>query len=203
MMGRDGIALSLLISTLLHHVIANPTYTPPECLEWELSKTAPQVCSSCLPDVPVNCTRDFTVNVDAGSHTVDMDSVINVTCCHNLPVNVSLNFTWYIYNALRGRDPRVSVEINQTVTVVCNVLSPCGSFNSSQEIQETLKESNMNSSIVLLICGLGAVFIFILLGIAMKIMLRRGEAQNQARKRRRQEEMQSTNSTTTAVANYW
>ncbi|KAG9281239.1 hypothetical protein AMEX_G4029 [Astyanax mexicanus] len=212
-MGVAGAGLTyLLFSTLLfsvflaHQVLADSLCVPYQCLNCSASGNC-QLCSntsvanstSCI-DAPKICIIDAAVKLIADSFQVEERSALTVDCNHSLPQNMNTSFMWLINNnEMMGEiNSSLVVKINETIKLACTVFSPCGKFSSnSQEI--TIKDG---SGLIILICGVGAVVVIVILGVVMKIIIKRNEVQNEARKRQRQARMQNISSTT-EVTGYW
>ncbi|MCI4381577.1 hypothetical protein PGIGA_G00253560 [Pangasianodon gigas] len=178
---------SLLISTLIYHVLSN---------SFSAADKGFQPCSQNLTQCPPgNVTvqmKNYSVN-NCGTN-------VHVTCNTSLPPNLICGFEWWQdQKKIDGQNQSTLVQkITKKVIVSCTVLSPCGNFTSSSN------EINCNETdvaTVLLICGVGAFIVILMFGITMKIMLKRGEVERQARRQQRQA-MQSNDSTAT-VTSYW
>ncbi|XP_060742908.1 uncharacterized protein LOC132856999 isoform X2 [Tachysurus vachellii] len=177
----------LLIVTQIYNVLSVNTTSSPEC------QPCPQDSTKvlCLPG---------NVTVQVKNNSTNTSTYENMTCYTNLSPNMINGFEW-LKN--QQKIPNVNQSflvqnITQKTTYTCTVLSLCGNFNSTIfEIGSTRNQFH----VVLLICGVGAVFIILTFGISMKIMLKRGEVQRQARRQQRQA-MQSNESTATTIS-YW
>ncbi|XP_058264584.1 uncharacterized protein LOC131365030 [Hemibagrus wyckioides] len=148
------------------------------------------------------CPQNWTdVRCLPGNVTVQVisNSSSNLTCHNNLPPGLIDGFKWAInQNVIAGNTQSIfNAKITDKMTFTCTVLTPCGNFTSSP--YQTVGHSN-SGAIILLICGIGAVFVILMFGITMKIMLKRGEVRRQARRQQRQ--VQSNDSTATVVS-YW
>ncbi|KAL6473938.1 hypothetical protein MHYP_G00174990 [Metynnis hypsauchen] len=201
-----GVGLTyILTSTLLYHVLADRTCMPLECLNCSLPNSGK--CLQCsrndtnFCDVHENCSKDFNVQVNATSFTVDEGTQLSVTCVQDLPQNLSITFEWSNNNQLINGENRsiLVMKVKEKLKLSCTVRSPCGNFTSaSQDVTV-----NDQAGIILLICGVSAAVIIILLAVVMKVMIKRNEVQREARKRQRQAHMQDMSSTATTVTRYW
>ncbi|KAK2834225.1 hypothetical protein Q7C36_014926 [Tachysurus vachellii] len=157
-------------------------------------------CQPCPQDSTKVLCLPGNVTVQVKNNSTNTSTYANMTCYTNLSPNMINGFEW-LKN--QQKIPNVNQSflvqnITQKTTYTCTVLSLCGNFNSTIfEIGSTRNQFH----VVLLICGVGAVFIILTFGISMKIMLKRGEVQRQARRQQRQA-MQSNESTATTIS-YW
>ncbi|XP_053498460.1 uncharacterized protein LOC128618704 isoform X2 [Ictalurus furcatus] len=155
------------------------------------------VMSACHSPTAGNITAQVTNLSPATSCFTN----VNVTCETNLSLNLIYGFEWQKdQNNIDSNKQNILVQkIKKNVTLTCTVLSSCGNVTSSSYNITSCPEDNITT--VLLICGAGAIIVIFMFAITMKIMLKRGEAQRQARRQQRQV-MQSNDSTAT-VTSYW
>ncbi|KAF7702351.1 uncharacterized protein LOC124392017 isoform X2 [Silurus meridionalis] len=174
----------LLIFTMIYHVLSVLADK-----EW-------QPCSQNFTQV--YCPSNITVEVKAMTDVNNCGENVNMICNTNLPLNLTCGFKW---NGEQNQTDSNNQSINQIISnkkaFICTVLSPCGNFSSSSYEQKCKDQL----TIVLLICGIGAILIILVFGMTMKIILKRGEVQRQARRQQRQA-MQSNDSTATTTS-YW
>ncbi|XP_047675176.1 uncharacterized protein LOC125145648 isoform X3 [Tachysurus fulvidraco] len=156
-------------------------------------------CQPCPPDPKEVRCLPGNVTVQVKNNSPNTNTYVNMTCYTNLSTNMIDGFEW-VKNQQKIPDNQSFLvqKITQKTNFTCTVLTPCGNFSSS--IFE-IGSHGHQVLIVLLICGVGAVFIILTFGISMKIMLKRGEVQRQARRQQRQV-MQSNESTATTIS-YW
>ncbi|XP_047675174.1 uncharacterized protein LOC125145648 isoform X1 [Tachysurus fulvidraco] len=156
-------------------------------------------CQPCPPDPKEVQCLPGNVTVQVKNNSPNTNTYVNMTCYTNLSTNMIDGFEW-VKNQQKIPDNQSFLvqKITQKTNFTCTVLTPCGNFSSS--IFE-IGSHGHQVLIVLLICGVGAVFIILTFGISMKIMLKRGEVQRQARRQQRQV-MQSNESTATTIS-YW
>ncbi|KAK3526336.1 hypothetical protein QTP70_024278, partial [Hemibagrus guttatus] len=150
-----------------------------------------------LSDISTLSPGNFTVQVRVNYSTR------TVTCDNNLPPDVINGFVWVInQNVTAENNKSISVpKIKNKMTFTCTVLTQFGNFTSPSYEASMPEVPGKSVGIVLMVCGIGAFFVILMFGITMKIMLKRGEIQRQARRQQRQA-MQSNDSTATVIS-YW
>ncbi|ROL41117.1 hypothetical protein DPX16_2617 [Anabarilius grahami] len=130
---------------------------------------------------------------------VNEDSDVTVTCTHDLP-NGSIS--WLQDNELQKGENKETFQIKNILeekNISCNVKSVCGVLSSTITI--TVKAGN--HMMIIMICVGGAAALLMLFAVGMKIVLRRGQVQSQARKRQRQQNMENIHSTVNTVTSYY
>ncbi|KAK7140893.1 hypothetical protein R3I93_015132 [Phoxinus phoxinus] len=196
---------TLLITVCFLHLLdrgigESGTCKHAECLNCLFSNAS----QNSTNDVRENCTiKDFNVTIKSQTNetTVDEGSDVTLTCVHDLP-NVSINsFRWEKDNELQGETSETFQikTILESCLVDCNVDSICGVFNSNITI--TVKPGS--HMVVILVCVGAAAALLMMFAIGMKISLRRGQVQSQARKRQRQQNMENIHSTVNTVTSYY
>ncbi|KAK6298298.1 hypothetical protein J4Q44_G00313530 [Coregonus suidteri] len=137
-----------------------------------------------------------TLNSISGFSVYEGDD-LTIDCTHNLPVGLRnlLVFVWLKDNHCLEGENNSNLTLKRVVTktngiYVCTIQSPCGNFTSdSREIK--VEDLTM---LTIVICGVSAVVLILVLGIGMKIMLKKEFAKT---KNRRQQNAQNLQSTTT------
>ncbi|XP_072529668.1 uncharacterized protein [Salminus brasiliensis] len=190
----------LLFSTLLFFSGQVMVYSARVHFECLLNCTAVTVENCKLCSNTSEACFDVSVQLKAEPETVNEGTELAVVCNHNLPQNLTLGFTWQQNKDVKtSKNNSVLLKIKEKTTLTCIVQSLCGNFSSAAQ------DININdqSGFILLICGVSAVVVIILLAVAMKIIIKRNQAQNEARKRQRQAHMQNISSTSTTITGYW
>ncbi|XDV37768.1 hypothetical protein PO909_007323 [Leuciscus waleckii] len=202
MLGRGimfGEAL-LIIVGLLHlldqGIGQSDTCKLDKCFNCSVSNTS----QNCTNGVPENCTiKAFNVTIQINSSLpVDEGSNVILTCVHDLP-NGSIR--WMKDNVLQEeRSGTYEIKhIIRSAVVHCDVESICGVFNYNV----TVEVKAANNMVIILICVGAAAALLMMFAIGMKISLRRGQVQSQARKRQRQQNMENIHSTVNTVTSYY
>ncbi|XP_077103338.1 uncharacterized protein LOC143756663 [Siphateles boraxobius] len=120
---------------------------------------------------------------------------MNLTCVHDLP-NASIS--WKKDSKIQSGEISETFQIKtilKNTVIVCNVSSICGSFDSNI----TITVIAANNMVVILVCVGAAAALLMMFAIGMKISLRRGQVQSQARKRQRQQNMENIHSSVNTI----
>ncbi|XP_067265554.1 uncharacterized protein [Chanodichthys erythropterus] len=157
------------------------------------------ISKHCSNGVPENCTmKDLNVTTEPTS-PVNEGLDVTVTCIHDLP-NGSIS--WLKNDELQEGENKNTFQIKiilKDTNVTCMVKSYCGDIKSTITI--TVKAAN--NMMIIMICVGGAAALLMLFAVGMKIVLRRGQVQSQARKRQRQQNMENIHSTVNTVTSYY
>ncbi|KAM9496147.1 uncharacterized protein Hap1MRO34_023503 isoform 1-T2 [Clarias gariepinus] len=189
-MGVTGLTC-LIISKLIYHL-----------LPFFISSSTADGFQTC----PKNLTQYNPYNVSVQLKNVlgrSCPTVVNMTCCTNLPLNLSHGFEWWKdQNKINNSNQNtLSQNITGQVKFTCIVLSQCGNFSASMNQTTNCSSDHNGITTVLLICAVGAIFVILMFGITMKVMLKRGEVQRQARRQQRQV-VQNSDSTATVTSTW-
>ncbi|XP_048043925.1 uncharacterized protein LOC125266872 isoform X2 [Megalobrama amblycephala] len=201
MLGRGTMRVfgeTLLIITCLHLCQGSGqsgTCKPDNCfICWNNT-----ISNNCSNGVPENCTKkDLNVTTEPAS-PVDEGLDVTVTCTHDLP-NGSIS--WLKNDELQEGENKKTFQIEiilKDTNISCKVKSACGDLNSTI----TIKVKAANNMMIIMICVGGAAALLMLFAVGMKIVLRRGQVQSQARKRQRQQNMENIHSTVNTVTSYY
>ncbi|XP_060903887.1 uncharacterized protein LOC132981820 [Labrus mixtus] len=171
---------------------------PAQCLKCNYTvETVADSCSICsarcinMSVVPSDCKTDFQVSINSTVPEPDEGDDITLTCVHNLP-NVNLTFEWekegegFLEGQNKSQLVLESVLSDKNGRYYCFVNSTCGHFQSSP-LDVTVKN---NSVVILIICGVSALALVLILGIAMKYKLKRDNAQHKQRRMQREQNEQ-------------
>ncbi|CAK6956542.1 uncharacterized protein LOC121611921 isoform X2 [Scomber scombrus] len=162
-----------------------------ECLKCNTTEETPEcpLCaingSSCI-NVPSNissqCKKDFQVFINR-TGSVDEGKAITLKCVHDLQGQVT--FEW-------AKEGNVLKDQNESELALekvlsshlgpygCRVYSSCGNYTSSPH---SVKVSN-NSVVILVICGVSALAMVVIMGLAMKFKLKRDNIKSRERMNR-------------------
>ncbi|XP_054872293.1 uncharacterized protein LOC111569526 [Amphiprion ocellaris] len=191
----SGLSLHLVVGHLLISHVGS-TCIPAECLSCNVTGEAlADACELCLnithcingtlTNIPQNCRRDFKVFVNSSRFTVQEGEDIYLTCVHNLP-DLNVTFKWYKNTKeLKGENESTfsvkRVLSHNAGTYSCSVTSPCGCYKSSPR-DVTIP----NSAVVIwVVCGVSALVLILMMGLAMKFKLRRDNIQHRERMQQR------------------
>ncbi|XP_051505433.1 uncharacterized protein LOC127412819 [Myxocyprinus asiaticus] len=156
-------------------------------------------CPQCSSN-SINCTS-VLVSLNTTSTTVEEGADVTVTCLHNLPKGIMNSFSWHLDKDLTTdiQNETLNIKsISKTVEVNCTVSNICGNFSVNLKI--TVNASN--AMVIVLICIGAAAGVLLMLAIVMKITLRRGQVQSQARMRKRQQNIENIHSNVTTISGY-
>ncbi|XP_070693335.1 uncharacterized protein [Pempheris klunzingeri] len=181
------ICLYLLLGHLVKAGVGSGC-VPVQCLICDIrGETSAVSCSFCSnssaqcvnvpPDSLSNCKKDFQVSVNGTGSAVEEGEAFTLTCDYNLPP-LDLTFGW----------KRDGVEIhegqNKSQLVFkkalshnsdrysCFVNSTCGLYESPPHNVTV----NGNNVVILVICGVSALALIVVMGLAMKFKLKRDNA---------------------------
>ncbi|XP_041800585.1 uncharacterized protein LOC121611921 isoform X2 [Chelmon rostratus] len=145
-------------------------------------------CISVPPDIPSNCYKDFQVSINTtGSNVKEGDDII-LTCVHNLPNLTFLTFWWMKgQETLQGQNESELV-LNKVLShkagpYTCSVNCSCGIYKS---LPHDVSVSNQ-SMVLLVICGVSALVLVVIMGLAMKFKLKRDNAKHRERMKQREQ----------------
>nr|XP_046262207.1 uncharacterized protein LOC124068224 [Scatophagus argus]XP_046262208.1 uncharacterized protein LOC124068224 [Scatophagus argus]XP_046262209.1 uncharacterized protein LOC124068224 [Scatophagus argus] len=135
-------------------------------------------------DSSSNCTKDFQVSVNSTGSNVKEGDDITLTCVHNL-LNLTVSFKWKKNGKeiLEGQNGSKLVlkTVNKQGQYTCCVISLCGTYESSPHDVTV----NDHSPLLLVICGVSALVLVVIMGLAMKFKLKRDNAKHRERMRQR------------------
>ncbi|KAJ8405487.1 hypothetical protein AAFF_G00319600 [Aldrovandia affinis] len=158
----------------------------------------------CIGEVNLDCIKDFHVEVNASSFTVNEGSDLSMTCIHNLPVKAT-QFKWIKDSVVMNGKNSSQLTIRKLfrkdqARFSCRVLSACGQVSSAPK-HVTVKD---NTVIIMIVCGVVAVLFVLLLALGMKCMLKREIDQNKRRRRQNNpNDSNNGNSIATMVSGIW
>ncbi|CAL1613310.1 unnamed protein product [Knipowitschia caucasica] len=137
-----------------------------------------------------NCTRDFKVVLNISKNEVEEGESVNMSCCHHLPKEHILSYTWMMNKTPVHTGNTSFFFIEKTVSdhkglYTCAVHSLCGNYTSGPQ---SVTISN-NRIIILVICGCSALALVIIMGLSMKIKMHRDKVKNKQRADLRQQAM--------------
>ncbi|XP_020501006.1 uncharacterized protein [Labrus bergylta] len=171
---------------------------PAQCLKCDdkvetVADSCPLCSAHCInmSRVPSHCEKDFQVSINSTVSQPDEGDDITLSCVHNLP-NVTLTFEWEKEGKLSLEGQNKSQLVLESVLsddngrYSCFVNSTCGRFQSSPH-DVTVKN---NSVVILIICGVSALALVLIMGIAMKYKLKRDNAQHKQRRMQREQNEQ-------------
>ncbi|KAL6117717.1 uncharacterized protein ACO6RY_15447 [Pungitius sinensis] len=139
-------------------------------------------------DFQPNCTAGFQVFVNSTGSKLNEGDEVTLTCVHNLPT-LNLTFGWTMNGKEIEKARNDSKLILKKVferdagTYVCIVHSVCGEWHSPPHEVTVANQS----VVILIICGVSALVMVLIIGLAMKYKLKRDAAKH--RERRQQREM--------------
>ncbi|CAL1613309.1 unnamed protein product [Knipowitschia caucasica] len=166
-----------------------------------------------------NCTRDFKVVLNISKNEVEEGESVNMSCCHHLPKEHILSYTWMMNKTPVHTGNTSFFFIEKTVSdhkglYTCAVHSLCGNYTSGpQSVTISSKKSHApslyhqsytvlcskehnatfllqdNRIIILVICGCSALALVIIMGLSMKIKMHRDKVKNKQRADLRQQAM--------------
>ncbi|XP_047441838.1 uncharacterized protein LOC125008589 [Mugil cephalus] len=207
-MVKTQISLGILFSLLLMADVVL-TCLPVQCLRCDPTEDSCLDCKNATKcedgirwEILSNCTRAFEVTVNTTGSTVNEGAAITLTCVYDLP-NVT-RITWTKDGKGVGEDKDFKVMDQKLVIenvlssnkgkYVCSVNSTCGIFMS----QPHEVNVNNNNLIILVICGLSALGLVVIMGLAMKYKLRRDNAKHKERMKQRAQAAQAGQTSSTA-----
>ncbi|KAM7389681.1 hypothetical protein PAMP_023644 [Pampus punctatissimus] len=153
-------------------------YCPP-CLNMT------QNASYCINDISSKCKKDFPVSINAtGSQLKDGDS-ITLTCNHDLP-DMHLTFEWQKNGKVERGQNESKLYFKQVFSehsgqYICIVNSTCGSYKS---LPHSVSVSN-DMVLLLIICGVSALVLVLIMGLVMKLKMKRDNIKHRGRMNRR------------------
>ncbi|KAM8909752.1 ADP ribosylation factor like GTPase 3, like 1 isoform 1-T1 [Spinachia spinachia] len=174
---RRMLVRSLFLNVLLHHLRA-------------AAAGVTQVPVQCLTSNDTGGTGEgFQVWVNSSGSKVNEGADVTLTCLHNLP-KWNLTFGW----KMNGKEIETARNKRQLCLknvlshdegqYVCFVNSLCGYYESSEHGVTVENQSVL----LLIICGVTALAMVLIIGMAMKYKLKRDAAKH--RKRRQQRDLE-------------
>ncbi|XP_049898759.1 uncharacterized protein LOC126389231 [Epinephelus moara] len=198
------ISLYLLLGHLLiAGVGAGSTCLPMVCLNCNATgaaqadpcancSTNPASCITKASAIPKNCKKAFQVSIKSNKSKVEEGEDIDLSCTHNLP-NLTLKFGWE-RNGKTVKDGINKTELslkkvlsNKAGKYTCFVSSRCGKYESSPHDVTV----NNNTVVLLVICGVSALALVVILGLAIKFKLKRDNTKHRDRARQKAKDEQS------------
>ncbi|XP_051275564.1 ADP ribosylation factor like GTPase 3, like 1 isoform X1 [Dicentrarchus labrax] len=190
------ICLCLLLGHLLIAVVGSDTGQE-QCLKCDIKKepltdsclfcpAKPAQCLNASADNQYNCTKDFQVCVSSSGSAPAEGDRVTLTCVHNF-LNLTLMFGW------KKDEKEIPEGQNQSELVLEKVFS----HNSGQYIcfvkseygcYESLPHEfkvNESTVVILVICGVAALVLVVIMGLAMKFKLKRDNAKHKERMKQR------------------
>ncbi|KAK9518006.1 hypothetical protein VZT92_023335 [Zoarces viviparus] len=193
-----GVFLNILLGHLLR-AGAGATCVPVQCLRCNATgETQADPCppcinnTGCIKDIPPNCKKDFQVSVNSTRSELKEGDDLTMTCLHNLP-DLNLTFGWKRdgEDIRDGKNKRKlhleNVLGHQSGEYICFVNSLCGCYKSPPQ-KVTVENQNV---LLLIICGVSALVLVVIMGLAMKFKLKRDSAKHKERREQRAREQNS------------
>ncbi|XP_034399368.1 uncharacterized protein LOC117737478 isoform X2 [Cyclopterus lumpus] len=189
-----GVFLNILLGNLLI-AGAGSSCVPIQCLRCNTTgETRADPCVLCsnnsteCHDIPSNCTKDFQVSVNSTGSNIKEGGDITLTCLHNYP-DLNLTFGWKRNKDILDGANKSKLFLKKVLSdkggqYMCLVNSLCGS-SESLPLNVTVENQSL---LILVICGVSALVLVLIMGLAMKYKLKRDSAKH--RERRLQKEME-------------
>lgn len=189
------ISLYLLLGNLI--TAFGSDCLPVECLTCGVTgETRADPCELCpnntaLPNTTrcihnaSNCKRVFKVSINSTGSDVKEGDNITLTCDHNLP-SPNVTFEWMENNKLLEGKNKNQLILENVLSHVkgpftCTVRGACGNYMSSPHYVTVKNES----VVILVICGVCALVLVVVMGLAMKFKLKRDNAKHRERMRQK------------------
>ncbi|XP_059201667.1 uncharacterized protein LOC131981412 [Centropristis striata] len=154
------------------------------------NKTSPKEVSL---EIPSNCRKEFQASVKSNGTEFDEGDTINLSCDHNLPVQLVTFVWWKGENVLEGKNKSELVFErvlgHHKGKYFCSVESACGCFKSSPHDVTV----NNNNVLLLVICGVSALVLVVIMGVAMKYKIKRDNEKHKQRRKQKEEQQQHNN----------
>ncbi|XP_071314173.1 uncharacterized protein [Trachinotus anak] len=161
------------------------------CLRCNISQNE-DYCKFCLKPICVNdtlhankpssCKKDFRVYINSTGSNAKEGDTITLTCGHNVP-NLNLTLGWKKDGKeIHENKNMSSIVLDKVLSpsagqYICYVNSSCGNYESVPHIVTV----ENNNAVLLVICGVAALVLVLILGLAMKFKLKRDNAKHKAR----------------------
>ncbi|XP_054890431.1 allergin-1-like [Poeciliopsis prolifica] len=141
------------------------------------------------------CSNDFKANVNSSLSTIKESDDVTLECSHNIPaLNLSYEWFWNDKKIVEDKDKYDHVN-NKTLILKkvlssrkgdykCFVTTSCGSCES----EPYHLEIENNSIVIIIVCGVAALALILIMGVAMKIKLKNDKVQHKERMKQRAEQ---------------
>ncbi|XP_035525484.1 uncharacterized protein LOC118333804 [Morone saxatilis] len=187
---------SLLLGHLLIAAVGSDC-VPAQCMRCDIKQepltdscprcpTKPAQCINVSADIPSNCTKVFQVCVNSSVSEPEEGDRVTLTCVHNF-LNLTLTFGW-------NKDEKEIPEGQNKSELVlekvfshhsgqysCFVESECGCYEALPHGVTV----NSNTVVILVVCGVAALVLVVIMGLAMKFKLKRDNAKHKERMKQR------------------